>query len=164
MLRKTLLMLCALVWAWGASAGSLRPAVRGTGFSELFQGLRPAEQRRVAAFILENEKRKAPVQMAAVKDFRTLISRLADPGAKRFLLLSLSLTLSSRETVREAEAKEFDLRNAILEIMELQKSEGMLSQEGRQLFREAIVRRLNESLQRGSVKDVQLKSYIGALE
>lgn len=106
-----------------------------------------------------DEAEEGPTGIVALEPF---VVNLADPGATRFLRISLSLVVGE-EHAKELEEKEVErmqLRSAILELLALQTSDTLVTPEGKIELKKAIAKRVGETVHELHVVDVLLSEFV----
>jgi flagellar FliL protein len=107
----------------------------------------------------EDEAEEGPTGIVALEPF---VVNLADPGATRFLRISLSLVVGEEHAkeLAEKEVERMQLRSSILELLALQTSGTLVTPEGKTELKKAIAKRVGETVHGLHVVDVLLSEFV----
>jgi flagellar basal body-associated protein FliL len=95
--------------------------------------------------------------------FEPFVVNLADANVSRFLRVTMQLVLSSeREAAKLEESKValLQARSAILELLTMQKSEALVTADGKAALRAAIVERVSHTIAPFEVVDVLFSDFV----
>lgn len=112
--------------------------------------------------------KKGPVGAGAAKEINkpvyypmnTFLVNLADPGAKRFLKVTMELELSSKETEDECKLIEFQIRDLFLTLLSSQESDGIISPDDKLQLKKRLMNSLNHILTKGKVMDIYFTDFL----
>ena len=88
---------------------------------------------------------------------------LADSNVSRFLRVSLQLVVGDEaqaEKLKESKVALMQARSAILELLTMQKSDTLVTAEGKAALRAAIVERVSEAVKPSEVVDVLFSDFV----
>lgn len=106
----------------------------------------------------------APVHVErGMVSFDPFVVNLADSNVSRFLRVSLQLVVGDEaqaERLMESKVALMQARSAILELLTMQKSETLVTPEGKAALRAAIVERVSEAVKPSEVVDVLFSDFV----
>ena len=121
---------------------------------------------RAAAAPKEKEHEAAPIESGdkALLPLEPFVVNLADDGGTRFLRTSIQLILDAKEeAIKELVEKKVDvmpLRSAILEILAQQKAATLVTPEGKEELKAAILKRGAEVFRKHKIKEVLFAEFV----
>lgn len=98
-----------------------------------------------------------------IVSFDPFVVNLADSNVSRFLRVSLQLVVADEaqaEKLAESKVALMQARSAILELLTMQKSDTLVTPEGKAALRAAIVERVSEALKPSEVIDVLFSDFV----
>jgi flagellar FliL protein len=109
------------------------------------------------------EESKEPAEPPAMVPFDPFVVNLSDPGAPRFLRVTMALVVAG-----EAHAKEFEentvarmkVRSALLELLSQQRASLLVTPEGRADLKKTIIERAGHNAEELKVNDVLFSEFI----
>jgi flagellar basal body-associated protein FliL len=106
----------------------------------------------------------APVHVErGIVAFDPFVVNLADSNVSRFLRVSLQLVVGDEaqaEKLAESKVALMQARSAILELLTMQKSDTLVTPEGKAALRAAIVERVSEAVKPSEVVDVLFSDFV----
>ena len=91
------------------------------------------------------------------------VVNLADPGASRFLRVTLALVVKNEELAKELEENAVEtaqIRSGILELLSQQQSETLVTPEGKDELKTAIAERVKQAVRKVKVSDVLFSEFV----
>lgn len=109
----------------------------------------------------KNAEKAKPEQMGKVVSLDTFIVNLADPGANRYLRVTMDLEVTGGKTPEEEVTRRTaQLRDAILMILPTKKFADIISTEGKSALREELLDALNALLTSSKVARIYFKEFV----
>jgi flagellar FliL protein len=114
-------------------------------------------------------RRPASAPAAEVSTSRGLVAfdpfvvNLADPGGSRFIRVTLSLVVNDEKVASKISDTPVSLkeaRSAILELLSEQNSAGLVTPEGKQALKKAIIERVSKIFSDAKVTDVYFSEFV----
>jgi flagellar protein FliL len=90
----------------------------------------------------------------------TFMVNLADPGAKRFLKVTIKLEVDSPDVTKECNSLDFALRDHILTLLSSKDSDEIISPEDKLALKKQIMETVNHALHKGRVLDVYFTDFL----
>ena len=131
----------------------------GGGGTAFWMMRAPAE----AAEAVEAEHAAVDLAHAGIIKFEPFIVNLADPGAKRFLRVSIGIIVPSEEVAKEIEHGEvlrMQLRSEIIDLLTTQTSEHIVTPEGKTALKKEILERAHHTLAPHEAHDVIFSDFV----
>jgi flagellar FliL protein len=90
------------------------------------------------------------------------VVNLADPGAQRFLKITLQLVVDEEEAaaLEKQEVKKAQVRSAVLELLTAQHGDQLITPEGKTELKKSICERASEALKPVEVTDVLFTEFV----
>lgn len=117
-------------------------------------------QRPAAA---EQAHHEEPAPKRGIVGFDPFVVNLADQGVSRFLRASVQLVVKDPEQATEMEESKVDLmqaRSAVLDVLSTQKSDVLVTPEGKAALRASILEKLHGTLHEIEVVDVLFSDFV----
>ena len=95
--------------------------------------------------------------------FDPFVVNLADPGGSRFIRVTLSLVVNDEKVATKISDTPVSLkeaRSAILELLSEQNSAGLVTPEGKQALKKAIIERVSKIFSDARVTDVYFAEFV----
>ena len=95
--------------------------------------------------------------------FDPFVVNLADPGGSRFIRVTLSLVVNDEKVASKISDTPVSLkeaRSAILELLSEQNSAGLVTPEGKQALKKAIIERVSKIFSDARVTDVYFSEFV----
>ena len=93
--------------------------------------------------------------------FETFIVNLADAGGSRYLKVTLQLELDgTKNLTEELDNRKPQLRDAILTVLSSKRYEEINSAQGKLILKKEIIRRVNNLLPKGQIRQVYLTEFV----
>jgi flagellar FliL protein len=106
------------------------------------------------------EKAK-PEQMGKIVSLDTFIVNLADPGASRYLRLTMDLEVTGGKAAEEdLTRRTSQLRDAVLMILPTKRFGDIISSEGKSALRDELLGALNGLLAAGKISRIYFKEFV----
>jgi flagellar FliL protein len=106
------------------------------------------------------EKTK-PEQMGKIVSLDTFIVNLADPGASRYLRLTMDLEVTGGKAAEEdLTRRTSQLRDAVLMILPTKRFGDIISSEGKSALRDELLGALNGLLAAGKISRIYFKEFV----
>ena len=120
---------------------------------------------RAPAEAAEAEPAEAHVDLAhaGIIKFEPFIVNLADPGAKRFLRVSIAIIVPSEDVAKEIEHGEvlrMQLRSEILDLLTTQTSEQIVTPDGKAALKKAILEKAHHTFAPHEAHDVIFSDFV----
>jgi flagellar FliL protein len=118
---------------------------------------------RTPAEAAEAEHAEVDLAHAGIIKFEPFIVNLADPGAKRFLRVSIGIIVPSEEVAKEIEHGEvlrMQLRSEIIDLLTTQTSEHVVTPEGKTALKKEILERAHHTLAPHAAHDVIFSDFV----
>ncbi|MDA8308282.1 MAG: flagellar basal body-associated FliL family protein [Deltaproteobacteria bacterium] len=90
----------------------------------------------------------------------TFLVNLADPGAKRYLKVTMVLDLSSHETAKECSAMDPQLRDLILTVLSNQQSDNIVTPSEKLALKEQLMQSVDHVLTKGKVLAIYFTDFL----
>ena len=100
---------------------------------------------------------------AGIVKFEPFIVNLADPGAKRFLRVSVGIILREAEEakhIEESEVLRMQLRSEIIDLLTTQTSDHIVTAEGKAALKQEILERAHHTLAPAQAHDVIFSDFV----
>ena len=104
-----------------------------------------------------------PAPKRGIVSFDPFVVNLADPGASRFLRVSMQLVVKDAEQAAEMQESKVALmqaRSAMLELLTTQTSDVLVTADGKAALRSAIVEKLGHVVEEFEVVDVLFSDFV----
>lgn len=101
-----------------------------------------------------------PIEQPVFYPMNTFLVNLADPGAKRFLKVTMELKLDSKEGADECKLKDFQLRDDVLTLLSSQESDQIVTSDDKLLLKKNLIKSINHILTRGKVLDIYFTDFL----
>ena len=109
----------------------------------------------------KNAEKAKPEQMGKVVSLDTFIVNLADPGANRYLRVTMDLEVTGGKTPEEEVTRRTaQLRDTILMILPTKKFSDIISTEGKSALREELLSALNAHLASSKIARIYFKEFV----
>lgn len=109
------------------------------------------------------QEKAVDLTKAGIVKFEPFIVNLADPGAKRFLRVSVAIIVAEAEAakhIEESEVLRMQLRSQILDLLTTQTSDHVVTAEGKTELKTAILEKAHETLAPAEVHDVIFSDFV----
>lgn len=120
---------------------------------------KPAE----AAAAEHPEEKPVDLAKAGIVKFEPFVVNLADPGAKRFLRVSVGIILPEAEEakhIEESEVLRMQLRSDILDLLTTQTSDHIVTPEGKAELKKQILEKAHATLAPAEAHDVIFSDFV----
>ncbi|SMC19341.1 flagellar FliL protein [Desulfacinum hydrothermale DSM 13146] len=111
----------------------------------------------------EEAKKEAPapaLEKPVMKDLETFLVNLSDPGGERYLKITLQLKLSNEAVLTELDARNAEIRDAILMLLSSKEYDDISSLSGKLALKRALTGALNRILKQGQVLDIYFTEFL----
>lgn len=109
----------------------------------------------------KNAEKAKPEQIGKVVSLDTFIVNLADPGANRYLRVTMDLEVTGGKTPEEEVTRRTaQLRDTILMILPTKKFSDIISTEGKSALREELLGALNALLTSSKIARIYFKEFV----
>lgn len=109
----------------------------------------------------KNAEKTKPEPMGKVVALDTFIVNLADPGANRYLRITMDLEVTGGKTPEEEITRRTSqLRDAVLMILPTKKFSEILSTEGKSALRDELMGALNALLTTSKISRIYFKEFV----
>jgi len=108
-----------------------------------------------------NVEKAKPEQMGKVVSLDTFIVNLADPGANRYLRVTMDLEVTGGKAAEEdLTRRTSQLRDAVLMILPTKRFSDIISTEGKSALRDELLGALNGLLAAGKISRIYFKEFV----
>jgi len=108
-----------------------------------------------------NGEKAKPEQMGKVVSLDTFIVNLADPGANRYLRVTMDLEVTGGKAAEEdLTRRTSQLRDAVLMILPTKRFSDIISTEGKSALRDELLGALNGLLAAGKISRIYFKEFV----
>lgn len=108
-----------------------------------------------------NVEKVKPEQMGKVVSLDTFIVNLADPGANRYLRVTMDLEVTGGKAAEEdLTRRTSQLRDAVLMILPTKRFSDIISTEGKSALRDELLGALNGLLAAGKISRIYFKEFV----
>jgi len=131
----------------------------GGGLAAYFTMRKPAETTEAAAAAPKKDAHAG----AGIVSFEPFVVNLADPGAQRFLRISVRLIVAEEEDakhIQESEVQLMRLRSAILELLTAETSDHIVTPDGKAALKKEIAERAVHIVEPIEVSDVLFSDFV----
>jgi flagellar FliL protein len=132
----------------------------GGGMFMIWNKLAAVSAQVTPAGDLKAEKAK-PEEMGKVVSLDTFIVNLADPGANRYLRVTMDLEVTGGKAAEEdLTRRTSQLRDAVLMILPTKRFSDIISTEGKSALRDELLGALNGLLAAGKISRIYFKEFV----